>query len=1148
MRRTLSISLVLALVCVTAAFARPAANLDLKFESWDAQEQTDYLRGATQGVFGTAQADTTFYGGTVWDAVDMRWEAIQGSCWTFETGVGSGFGAQGSNIRHLRNSPATFSDDLINPFKDAGLHTTMEGWYGVDNSFATTTFFRRTLVGQTGPIECITLGGTAAFYAGVTEAEAIIFCYAAGQGYGNGFNAKLEKTYTVNSSGPVSVAYDYRFHTELNFDFVYFNAISGATTTQKVAYTDVGAGAEAVTLVQGTDIFGTPPYDIRLQFNLLTDGAWSDEDGSEDTDCPFVFDNFSVSGAGITSASDTQGGVALDDFEIDEDGWALSPFEAGLGGEFSTLRHESDLPTPLTLCSCNLADSVLTFFDENFGAGGHVLETDNIAASPIIDLEAADLGRSGRLLVLDFYADMPLLNFVFGWYLFRWWPEFCVNTGQDFQSNWQNDGFVIYFGNVPNCNSPGVNPFRRDYSSVIPAGAEEIQAGIGVINLCDLPMWVPDCTNLSNTTPWYDNVKLGIYGVTTAPQISLRSVDNPQDAFPQNGTLRPDAPGRMDSNNMQGASEPGAGVSLGDTIVIQGGLPGAQVGQDQVEVRVVFAVCPGPANPQPALDNWLSSHQFETNWLGKNWYSARCDTAELIASPAPGAGVWATMYHESDPNFSGADSDPDPTDPDPVGGISRAANDIFVDGNNGLFTPGTQICMFFSSKYLPAGSPFLLPDTSGGVFFEMEVLPSSMASDSTWNCVLYVDHFDGRGGQPPIEAGLGSIISGTSDNCEGTPWDRYDVEAPSSGQFSLGRPLATQNGMTFTQSLGYDVYIWNSGNLGASNFDEADGQVLRARALTLEVGVGRFNFYGSGDGLAHSISQESVQSPTALLFLNTVCGVTETCNTFRDAGCPTGSLANNSECVEVLTSGGAAVGNGGNVSVQGNGCPLNRSFDVLEVSASAIGTSAGDEGYSAGAFVQPNTVPPTNDPAKTADFASISSVNASPAFQTMVDGASVHYRRPTTDCPPFGGATAAQQVAITDRLDKVLDWFGFGTSQVDCSDPGAGLTIPNPEPIARFTTSLGLMAPNPLPLGAAQGKISFSMARSGDAKVSIYDVNGRLVKVLFDGVAAEGVNEVFWDGSNDSGNSVASGVYFYKFSALGKDYAKKMVAVQNGGK
>ena len=61
------------------------------------------------------------------------------------------------------------------------------------------------------------------------------------------------------------------------------------------------------------------------------------------------------------------------------------------------------------------------------------------------------------------------------------------------------------------------------------------------------------------------------------------------------------------------------------------------------------------------------------------------------------------------------------------------------------------------------------------------------------------------------------------------------------------------------------------------------------------------------------------------------------------------------------------------------------------------------------------------------------------------------------------------------------------------------------------------------------------------------DVNGRLVKSVFDAIAQEGVNEAFWSGADETGRQVASGVYFYRLRANAEDFSKKMVVVRNGG-
>ncbi len=56
--------------------------------------------------------------------------------------------------------------------------------------------------------------------------------------------------------------------------------------------------------------------------------------------------------------------------------------------------------------------------------------------------------------------------------------------------------------------------------------------------------------------------------------------------------------------------------------------------------------------------------------------------------------------------------------------------------------------------------------------------------------------------------------------------------------------------------------------------------------------------------------------------------------------------------------------------------------------------------------------------------------------------------------------------------------------------------------------------------------VSFVNPAEGRVRVSIYDVSGRLVRLLADGVMPAGVTSVEWDGSDSSGRPLASGVYF----------------------
>lgn len=65
-------------------------------------------------------------------------------------------------------------------------------------------------------------------------------------------------------------------------------------------------------------------------------------------------------------------------------------------------------------------------------------------------------------------------------------------------------------------------------------------------------------------------------------------------------------------------------------------------------------------------------------------------------------------------------------------------------------------------------------------------------------------------------------------------------------------------------------------------------------------------------------------------------------------------------------------------------------------------------------------------------------------------------------------------------------------------------------------------APNPF---AASTELTFSAATAARARLAIYDIGGRRVRVLFDGTATPGVTRTSWDGRADDGTAAQSGVY-----------------------
>ena len=117
--------------------------------------------------------------------------------------------------------------------------------------------------------------------------------------------------------------------------------------------------------------------------------------------------------------------------------------------------------------------------------------------------------------------------------------------------------------------------------------------------------------------------------------------------------------------------------------------------------------------------------------------------------------------------------------------------------------------------------------------------------------------------------------------------------------------------------------------------------------------------------------------------------------------------------------------------------------------------------------------------------------NYSATATSLVDNFALKF---TTD-PPFTTIITA----IGDNQDgKNLNSDGFGLQQ----------NHPNP-----FTSST---------------RIDYTLARSGHATLSIFNVNGELVRTLKNGNQAAGKYSVEWNGLNEAGNQVNSGIYFYR--------------------
>jgi len=485
MRRTVVSPLLLGTCAVLARLAAPVAA-----------RPVDPARILSPEVpvapLATVGPQTHYFGGTMWAADSMRWEAVPDSVWTFETGVGS----------HFQHT---------DPYKNPSLHAAMEGWTGLDLSRSSEQQFRRVSTADFSPNPaCVGgaagLGGDYSFWAGLFEDEADSLCWVSGQGYGDNWGVCIEKTIAYDDAGCLRLQYDYLIDSEPSYDYgqVYVDTTGSSSLEDAIllrSYDGSGSATDLADLTEGVDL-RSDAGPVRLLFCFTSDGVYSDEDGIWPTTCGgFAVDDILV--------TNLQCGGTLDDlstFEAGEDGWSV--YRIPGGGDFSDLAAVADLPPGYL--QCDLGDSVLVMYDPDAPANNpHPFYQDNIALSPWVDLRRADLvGFPTKFVDYGGYFYMPFLEFQFVTTYAQWYPDTCSTTGDVQVSPVTRTDFFAHFP-APVCSTMVT---RADFTDLVPVGAEQVRVGLGVVNFC---RFFQDCTYTSNTTPWFDHVRFGISGFTT---------------------------------------------------------------------------------------------------------------------------------------------------------------------------------------------------------------------------------------------------------------------------------------------------------------------------------------------------------------------------------------------------------------------------------------------------------------------------------------------------------------------------------------------------------------------------------------------------------------------------------------------------------
>jgi len=434
------------------------------------------------------------------------------------------------------------------------------------------------------------------------------------------------------------------------------------------------------------------------------------------------------------------------------------------------------------------------------------------------------------------------------------------------------------------------------------------------------------------------------------------------------------------------------------------------------------------------------------------------------------------------------------------GGIQR--DKYMFDLNDSLFTRGYRIDYYFTARNV-AGTESALPKwcRSYGPYYEFACLPTKNSE------VLFVDDFTGRGS---FAGSVENYWMPTFYSQLASPnWnvDKYDVNGPTSGVSNgPGSRAKTQQLVDW-----YRAIVWDSGDLqnitisdGTLNSDKSNDCVMLINWFEQSEHV--CGLWVCGDNVAYDLDR--LASTPSLTLMSTWCGVDFIATSYFDeTGGRTGGGG-----VSPLLTGEADAG----IFVHGvvpdkfyafGGCPIINQFDVLGKTAN------GKYALSYPVYNSTNR------------YAAIASSTLNPAgynVNTMWFGFSAQYIRDDVLSAPIDRFEIAK---------NVFAWMQFVTNIGCCY---TGTEIPS-------VNKLSQNFPNPF---NPSTMIKFDLKEKGPVTLKVYNVAGQLVRTLVDDVRDAAAHSIVWDGRNNIGSKVASGIYFYKMETNGFSETRKMVLLR----
>jgi hypothetical protein len=757
-------------------------------------------------------------------------------------------------------------------------------------------------------------------------------------------------------------------------------------------------------------------------------------------------------------------------------------------------------------------------------------------------------GDAGRLIKFDLYTDGGAGTFETGnAFCFVYWPFNAArcpftpaagNPGAGTTFNWSQTSTAScdFFsqGTGTDCIDDGLD----DISAAVPADADSVVLHVGAFSQCRSEA---TCDVNDNGAPFYDNVQFGVYdpqGVTVAAGTMDRYSDN----YPTtNGSFL------TQTARMDGAHNFPSQLGIESPIrFVRADTAACTVGGAATAVFLRWAVERGACQPNLNHPFFVAFPPTAPGSFPNSltWHAARMDTGRAQGLGGQVVGSWMTCFHESDPRNGTFWT---------AGGPTETCDDILPDG---LFTAGTNVYYFYEARNantnavvgtFPAGRNGLPVRTTANfkdLWLQANTLPklASNCDGSLANNLLVVSDyqttaFPGRG--TTQRERLVSTLSSL-----GLQFDVYDTQGTNfTGQYNtIGRredrgtqaPRPPHNGATDAMLNNYDC-IWYQGGLlksGVTLSDtrtvslfggqpSKDQQALGTWISGCSVSENRLLVL-EGIGWASDIDVNTTNGPSFL----TNRGVDVLADDYAQ------DLAANDlrRCARIVGQGPGAGFDG---EILGSGCPDNLDIDVI---------AAISGGEAVANFVE--SLEDGDDPVSCAN-----DVNRAPwhAIVRRATGTnncqrSVAMSFSFSELYPLNCADQClfdDYIINGENADLVIDLFQWAGCPINPNPIG----IKDPDAAPRAVNELYQAQPNPANPSAM---IRYTIAQKGHVQLRIFDVSGRLVRTLVDQVQEPAATpyERVWDGMNDQGQKVGSGVFFYQIDAPGFSSSKKLVILK----